>query len=91
MHLLRNSYTCGVNASTIYAMNNDLQPQNKKSVDFGFELVMSLIRPHIERPRLIGINSSVVCKIEIVLAKKISSKHVKTSSGFFPKQSEKRR
>ena len=80
-----------VNASTVYAMTNDLQPRNIKSVDFGFELLISLIRPHIERPRLIGINSSVVRKIEIVLGKKISSKHVKTSSGFFPHQSEKRR
>ena len=31
---------------------------------------MFLIRPHIERPSLIGINSSVVRKIEIVLRKK---------------------
>ena len=83
--------TCRVNASTIYAMNNDLQPRNIKSVDFGFELAMSLIRPHIEQRSLIGINSSVVRKIEMVLGKKISSKHVKTSSGFFPHQSEKRR
>ena len=80
-----------MNASTIYAMNNDLQPQNIKSVDFGFNLAMSLIRPPVARPSLIGINSSVVRKIEIVLGKKISSKHVKTSSGFFPHQSEKRR
>ena len=83
--------TCQVNASTIYAMNNDLQPRNIKTVDFGFELVMSLIRPHIERPRLIGIISSLICKIEIVLEKKISSKHKKTLSGFFPHQSQKRR
>ena len=55
-------------------MNNDLQPQNIKSVDFGFKLSMSLIRPHIEQPSLIGIKSSVVRKIEIVLGKKISSK-----------------
>ena len=62
--------TCRVNASTIYAMNNDLQPRNIKSVDFGFELAMSLISPHIEQQSLIGINSSVVRKIEIVLGKK---------------------
>ena len=37
----------------------------------------------MEQPSLIGINSSVVCKIEIVLRKKISSKHIKMSSGFF--------
>ena len=42
---------CRVNASMTYAMNNDLQPQNIKSVDFGFDLVMSLIPPHIERIR----------------------------------------
>ena len=52
---------------------------------------MFLIRPHIEQRSLIGINSSVVRKIEIVLGKKVSSKHVKTSSGFFPHQSKKRR
>ena len=52
---------------------------------------MSLICPHIEQRSLIGINSSVVRKIKIVLGKKISSKHVKTSNGFFPHQSEKRR
>ena len=63
-----------MNASTIYAMNNDLQPRNIKSVDFGFNLAMSLIHPHIEQPTLIGIKSSVVRKIEIVLGKKISSK-----------------
>ena len=57
-------------ASTIFAMNNDLQPRNIKSVEFGFEIAMSLIRPHIEQPSLIGINSSVVRKIEIVLGKK---------------------
>ena len=61
--------TCRVNASTINAMNNDLQPRNIKSVDFGFELDMSLIRPHIEQRSLIGINSSVVRKTEIGLGK----------------------
>ena len=51
-------------------MNNDLQPQNIKSVDFRFNLAMSLIRPHIAQPSLIGINSSVVRKIERVPGKK---------------------
>ena len=63
-----------MNASKIYAMNNDLQPQNIKSVDFGFKLAMSLIRPHIEQPSLIDIKSSVVRKIEIVLGKKYPPK-----------------
>ena len=62
--------TCRVNASTIYAMNNDLQSRNIKSVDFGFELAMSLVRPHIEQPSLIGIKSSVVGKIDIVMGKR---------------------
>ena len=59
--------TCRVNASTICAMNNDLQPQNIKSVDFGFELATSLIRPHLKQRSLIGTNSSVVRKIWIDL------------------------
>ena len=57
-------------AGSIYAMNNDLPPGNIKSVDFRFELAVSLIRPHIEQRSLIGINSSVVRKIKIVLGKK---------------------
>ena len=72
-----------MNASTIYAMNNDLQPQNIKFVHFGFKLAMSLIHSHVEQPSLVGIKSSVVRKIEIVLGEKISFKHVKTSSVFF--------
>ena len=70
MHFLYVSDTCRVNASTIYAMNNDLQPRNIKSVDFGFEPAMFLICPHIKQRSLIGINSFVVRKIEIVLGKK---------------------
>ena len=80
-----------MNASTIYAMNNDLQPKNIKFVDFGFKLAMSLIRPHIEQPSLIGINSSVLRKIEIVLGKKNILQNVKTLSDFFSHQSQKRR
>ena len=82
---------CRVNASTIYVMNNDLQPRNIKSVDFEFELAMSLMRPHLEQRSLIGINYSVVRKVEIVLREKISFKHVKTLSGFFPHQNKKGR
>ena len=52
-------------------MNNDLQPRNIKSVNFGFEQAMSLIRPHIKQQSLIGIDSSAVRKIEIVLGKNI--------------------
>ena len=64
-------------------MNNDLQPQNIKSVDFGFNLAMSLIRPHIAQPSLIGINSSVVRKIEIVLGKKYPPNMSKHQVAFF--------
>ena len=70
--------TCRVNARTIYAINNDLEHRNTKFVDFEFEPAMSLIRSFIEQPSLIGINFSVFRKIEMVLGKKISSKHVKT-------------
>ena len=44
----------------------------------------------IEQRSLIGINSSVVRKIEIVLRKNILQTR-KTSSGVFPHQNEKRR
>ena len=62
--------TCRVNASTIYPVNNDLQPQTIKSVYFGFALVMSLIRSHIEQLSSTGINFSVIRKIETGLGKK---------------------
>ena len=72
-------------------MNNDLQPQNIKSVDFGFNLAMSLIHPHIAQPTLIGIKSSVVRKIEIVLGKKYPPKCKNVKWLFFPHQSPKQR
>ena len=78
-----------MNASTIYAMNNDQKPRNIKSVDFGFNLAMSLIHPHIAQPTLIGIKSSVVRKIEIVLGKKNILQNVKTLSGFFSSSKSK--
>ena len=49
---------CRVNASTIYALNNDLQPGDIKFVDFEFELAMSLIRSHTEQRSLIIFFSS---------------------------------
>ena len=58
---------CRVNASTIHTINNGVQSQNIKSVDFEFEQAMSLIGLHIEQQNLSGRNSSVVCKIEITL------------------------
>ena len=63
--------SCRVNASTIFAVNNDLQPLRTKSADFRFGLAMSLIRPRVEQRSLMGINSFAVCKIEIVLGKKV--------------------
>ena len=44
---------------------------------------MSLIRPPIKRSRLIGINSSVVRKIEIVLGKKYLPNMKKRLVAFF--------
>ena len=41
---------------------------------------MFMIRPHISNNE----NCFAVCKIEIVLGKEISSKHVEMSSSFFP-------
>ena len=76
-------YTCRASASTVYAMNNDLHPRNIKSVDFVFKLAMSLIRPHIERSSLIGIYSSVVRKIEIVLGEKNILQTCKNVKWFF--------
>ena len=72
-----------MNAGIIYAMNNNLQPRNIKSVDFGFELAMSLIRPQIEQPSLIGINFFVVRKIEIVRGEKYPPNMKKRQVAFF--------
>ena len=82
--------TCRVNAGTVYAMNNDLNPRSIKSLEFGLDLAMLLIRPHIECRSLTGLNFSVLRKIEIVLGQKLE-KYAKRSSGLFPASSEKRR
>ena len=41
--------TARVNSSTIYALNKKIDPLKQKSFEYGFELVMQLVKPHIAR------------------------------------------
>ena len=41
--------TARVNSSTIYALNKNIDPVKEKSFEYGFELVMQLVKPHIAR------------------------------------------
>ena len=51
--------TCRVNACTVYAMNNSKDPRSQDSINFGMDLVMSLVLPFIQmRPR-VGLSTAI--------------------------------
>ena len=59
--------TCRVNASTIMALNNGIDPRKLNSFNFGFDLVLELVRPFIEQRSRNGLTSDIVRKIKLVL------------------------
>lgn len=47
-----------VNALNIYAINKNIHPRNTDSFEFGWELAMTLISPHIKTTK----NSAGLCR-----------------------------
>ena len=51
--------TCNVNASTVLALNQGKDPQKQDSYDFGFDLVIELVRPFIKNRSRNGLSSDI--------------------------------
>lgn len=60
--------TARINAQTIYSINKSVDPRKSKSFEFGWELVMSLITPHINtRKSVAGLPRRTITKMNMVL------------------------
>ena len=58
---------CRVNAATVLAMNRGSDPRKVNSYDFGMDLALRLIRPHVQQRSLIGLQTSIRYKIDLLL------------------------
>ena len=57
-------YTVRVNSSTVYALNNSIDPKQAYSFGFGFQIVESLVLPHITKRPSVGLQSVILSKIK---------------------------
>jgi len=58
---------CRVNASTVLALNKKIDPRKQDSYNFGTDLALSLIRPHIQRRPLAGLQKNIKNKMFLLL------------------------
>jgi len=65
---------CRVNAGTALALNKNIDPSKQNSYDFGMKLVFALIRPHINRRPLTGLQISVKKKMSITLGYEVETR-----------------
>lgn len=65
--------TSRVNASTIWALNNEKQPKKVNSFNFGWELALSLVMPMIKKRDTSGLHENILNKIRVMLGKEYSS------------------
>ena len=56
-----------VNASTLLALDKRIDPRKQDSYDFGMDLAFMLIRPHIQRRPLAGLQENIKAKISLLL------------------------
>ena len=58
---------CRVNAATVLAMNRGSDPRKVNSYDFGMDLALRLIRPHVQQRSLTGLQTLIRYKIDLLL------------------------
>ena len=69
-----------VNAQTIYSANNNINCRESISFEFGWSLVLSLIRPHLLRHKDCSfLNASIKIKINFMLPENSATTNEKSS------------
>ena len=58
---------CHVNAATVLAMNRGSDPRKVNFYNFGMDLALRLIRPHVQQRSLTGLQTSIRYKIDLLL------------------------
>ena len=83
--------TCRVNASTVIALNQSIEPRNTNSFNFGIILVLQLVRPFIALRSKWGLSKSIQNKILITLSEPREESYDSSQLCAFPVQSTKQR
>ena len=65
--------TIRCNATTLYALKHKMPVNKVKSFDVGMELVLSLVKPHIENRSTVGLSSTIISKMSFILGRKIEN------------------
>ena len=63
--------TIRVNSATLYALNNQKDPTEHNAFEHGYNLAEQLVLPQIQRRNRVGLNSTVIRKIQIVTGETI--------------------
>ena len=82
--------TIRVNASTVLAVNKNVDPKKKESFDLGFELAKSSVMPQIERRSTNGLNRIILQKIALFANRK-TKQGCDGQANIHPRQSEIRK
>ena len=56
-----------VNAATVLALSRGSDPRKVNSYNFGMDLALRLIRPHVQQRPLTGLQTSILYKIDLLL------------------------
>ena len=76
----------------MFAMNKHTEPRKQNSFEVGFNLVLELVKPFIQRRSREGLNSEIQQKIKLVLGENVVEPSIDTAFlSIFPPQSERKR
>ena len=78
--------TCRMNASTVIALNQSIEPRNTNSFDFGMTLVLQVVRPFVALRSKSGLSKSIPDKIQITLSKPRKESYNSSQLCAFPVQ-----
>ena len=73
--------TARVNSSTIYALNTNVSPLKQKSFDYGFDLVMQLVKPHIAQRNQTSLSTVIKQKIALIMGPNAGNDQLDTDDG----------
>ena len=80
-----------MNASTVIALNQSIEPRNTNSFDFGITLVLQLVRPFVALHSKWGLSISIQDKIQITLSEPREESYDSSQLCAFRVQSTKQR
>ena len=83
--------TCRVNASTVIALNQSIEPRNTNSFNFGITLGLQLVRPFVALRSKWALSKGIQDKIQITLSEPREESYDSSQLCAFPVQSTKQR